>query len=53
MPNEVMKSLMVTPGVKLPFDNDSMPADDDVDEDGDTQMVNEVSTKTTIDHCPI
>ena len=35
---------MGTPNVKRPVDNDSVPADDNVDEDGDTQMVNEIST---------
>ena len=36
---------MATPGVKLPFDENYGPGEDNVDEDGEDQMVNEISTK--------
>ena len=39
---------MVTPGVKIPFDTNSGPSGDDVDDNGDTQMVNEVWTKDRV-----
>ena len=36
---------MVNPSVKLPFDDNSGPDEDDVDKDEDTQMVNKIKTK--------
>ena len=41
---ETCKS-MVTPGIKLPFDDNSGPDEDDVDKEEDTQMVNKIATK--------
>ena len=39
---------MVTPGVKLPFDNNSGPDEDDQDTEEDTQMVNKMATKARL-----
>ena len=36
---------MVALSVKLPFDDNDVPDEDNVDEDGDTQVANEISTK--------
>ena len=34
---------MVTPGARLPLDENCGPDEDHVDEDGDTRMVNDIS----------